>query len=557
MTHDVAPSSRSLHVSWVGLGVSYALPLIAGTAAGIGLVYLMVRPQWGDQTWLLFAAHRIMDSGRFAFEDLVESNPPLIIWLSGLPVLVGRALGISLQSALHGCLIVLAVISIAWSTALLRRSCGSRFAGWFVPVLLYAVVVHPWLHYGQREHIMLFLVLPYLIMAAGRLEGLSPSTTAAVVAGLLAAIGFSLKPHTLVVVLAVEALLIAHRRDLRLVYRPEVAAMVATGFGYLAAVLLWAPDYLFKILPLMLGTYYDYHRAELSELISPMRGLKMAIVVLLWAMLSRRLAHRALATVLLLAAIGTTISHVAQMKAHESHLVSALAFFDLLFGVIVVDCWLRWAAPRMQPIAARPAAVGAALMFVAAIALVYPRQLAQAAHGYTDDRIAVQRAISHDIPRGSTVVILSTSTEAVFEQVLDRGWEWGSRFLCLWMLPAIVNAERAADHDRIVESPAMRHAALVTRNAVLTDLVRWHPNPVLVDRCQDESIAPCMGSGTLRVDLLQWFEQDPRFAAAWTDYVHEGQAGPYDLWCRKGEADVCHRILANRHIVADRETPDH
>ena len=539
------------------MGVSYALPLIAGAAAGMGLVYLMIRPQWGDQTWLLFAARRIMDSGRFAFEDLVESNPPLIIWLSGLPVLVGRALDVSLQSALHGCMIVLAAISIGWSTALLRRSAGSRFAAWFVPVLLYAVVVHPWLHYGQREHIIVFLVLPYLIMAAGRLEGLSPSTTAAMVAGLCAAIGFLLKPHNLVVVLAVEALLIAGRRDFRLAYRPEVSVMVATGLGYLAAIWLWVPDYLFKVLPLLLATYYDYHRVELSELISPMRGLKMAIVVLLWAILYRRLAHRALATVLLLAAIGTTIGYVAQLKAHESHIVPALAFFDLLFGVIVIDCWLRWAAPRMQPIAARPAAVGAALMFVATIALYYPLQLAQAARGYTDDRIAAQRAISHDIPIGATVVILSTSAEAVFEQVLDRGWEWGSRFLCLWMLPAIVNAERAAERLGIVEPAAIRDAAVVTRNAVLADLARWHPNPVLVDRCQDESIAPCMGIGTLRLDLLQWFEQDPRFADAWKDYVREGQAGPYDLWCRKGESEVCRRILADPRVVASREVSRH
>ena len=46
--------------------------------------------------------------------------------------------------------------------------------------------------------------------------------------------------------------------------------------------------------------------------------------------------------------------------------------------------------------------------------------------------------MSADVPRGSTVLILSTAAEAVFEQVLDRGWEWGSRFMCLWMLPAIV-----------------------------------------------------------------------------------------------------------------------
>jgi hypothetical protein len=91
----------------------------------------------------------------------------------------------------------------------------------------------------------------------------------------------------------------------------------------------------------------------------------------------------------------------------------------------------------------------------------------------------------------------------------------------------------------------------VTRDAILADFTRWHPNPVLVDRCQDTTFVPCMGIGTLRVDLLQWFEEDPRFAKVWTDYVLEGQAGPYDLWCLKGERDVCRRIRKNAEALVD------
>ena len=289
MAHDATPSPKSFDHNWVGLGLAHALPLIAGAAAGMGFVYLMLRPQWGDQTWLLFAARRTMDLGSFAFEDLVEANPPLIVWLSSLPVALGRSLGISLQAALQGCLVVLAAVTIAWSTILVRRIGGARFAGWFVPVLLFATLIYPWVHYGQREHIMLFFVMPYLVIAAGRMEGISPSIAGGVAAGLLAALGFLLKPHNLVVVLAIEALLLARTRDLRTMVRPEMVAMVATGLAYPMAILLWAPDYVFKILPLLLSTYHDYHRAELWELILPMRGLKMALVALLWLALRRRL----------------------------------------------------------------------------------------------------------------------------------------------------------------------------------------------------------------------------------------------------------------------------
>ena len=81
---------------------------------------------------------------------------------------------------------------------------------------------------------MLLLVLPYLVMAAGRIEGQTPPAGEAVVAGLCAGIGFLLKPHQLLVVLAVEGLLLVRSRRFRSMYRPEMATMLATGLGYVA-----------------------------------------------------------------------------------------------------------------------------------------------------------------------------------------------------------------------------------------------------------------------------------------------------------------------------------
>lgn len=532
---------------WIGPAVSYALPLMAGATLGVSLVYLAVRPQWGDQTWLLFAARRVLDGASLG-GDLVEVNAPLIVWLTGIPAAIGGALGIRLPAAMQGFVIVLVACSVAWSAILLCRGApgARRFAGWFALSMLFATVVHPWVHYGQREHLMLLLVIPYLVMAAARIDGEAPSNGEALVAGLCAGIGFLLKPHHVFVVLAVEALVLVRSRDFRLMYRLEIAAMAATALGYVIAVWHWTPDYLLKVVPLAINTYYGYHRGALWDLILPMRGLKLVIVVLLWAVLYRRLAHRALATVLLLAGVGATIGYLVQLKGHEYHFVPAIAFFDLLFAVLVIDQWLQWTARRQLPISADLASVGAAVMFIAVIALCYPLQVARAVNnGYTDARVAVQRAVSQAIPRGATVLILSTSVGPVFEQVLDRGWKWGSRFDCLWMLPAIFNAELAADFDETIEPEAMRDAATLTRNAVSADLARWHPNPVLVDRCDDTSITPCMGIGSLRLDLLQWLRRDSGFAAAWADYVRAGQVGPYDLWCRKDEGGVCRDILAS------------
>jgi hypothetical protein len=54
-----------------------------------------------------------------------------------------------------------------------------------------------------------------------------------------------------------------------------------------------------------------------------------------------------------------------------------------------------------------------------------------------------------------------------------------------------------------------------------------------------------MGAGGMRIDLLGWLKEDPGFASAWEDYVMHGQVGPYDLWCRKDDTEICRRILAD------------
>ena len=119
MKHMDTRSLGSLVGTPVGLMVSYVFPLIAGAVLGVGSVYLAVRPQWADQTWLLFAARRMLDGGRIGF-DIAEENPPLIIWLSTIPVAIGRALDIPLPAALQGWVTALVAFSVLWSAILLR-----------------------------------------------------------------------------------------------------------------------------------------------------------------------------------------------------------------------------------------------------------------------------------------------------------------------------------------------------------------------------------------------------------------------------------------------------
>ena len=61
--------------------------------------------------------------------------------------------------------------------------------------------------FGEREHLLLLLALPYLLLAAARAVGREIPASHAVAIGLLAAAGLLIKPHFVLLWLAIEGYL--------------------------------------------------------------------------------------------------------------------------------------------------------------------------------------------------------------------------------------------------------------------------------------------------------------------------------------------------------------
>jgi len=103
------------------------------------------------------------------------------------------------QVTMEVCLAALFLLSIGWCFSLARRAYGARsdaFAWWVAILLLFIVGVYPWRDYAQREHLLVLAVMPYLVMAAARLDGTVAPVWEAVAAGLLAAVDSRSSPTT-------------------------------------------------------------------------------------------------------------------------------------------------------------------------------------------------------------------------------------------------------------------------------------------------------------------------------------------------------------------------
>ena len=96
--------------------------LLLLAALGLVLVTVLRSPLKDDIAWLLYVARRWM-AGRELYVDVVEINPPLIVWISAIPIWLARVLDIDAQFTAIP-FFVAAVLACAWWTASLLR--GSK-----------------------------------------------------------------------------------------------------------------------------------------------------------------------------------------------------------------------------------------------------------------------------------------------------------------------------------------------------------------------------------------------------------------------------------------------
>ena len=177
--------------------------------------------------------------------EVLESNPPLAIWLSAVVVAMGRLLHLPVTLVFKTLVTLLAGVSGAVCFSVLRTMqaadpnrfpAATRANDWilaFVWTVMFGVL--PARDFGQRDHVLALLVLPYLITAARPLvpeAGTWPWLARLGVAA-VAGVGVALKPHHLLIPVAVELLVLVKSRRLRLL---EPTVFLLAGVAYLSAI---------------------------------------------------------------------------------------------------------------------------------------------------------------------------------------------------------------------------------------------------------------------------------------------------------------------------------
>ena len=471
----------------------------------------------------------MLDGARL-YVDVVEINPPLIVALNIPVVLAARALG--LQPALVYQLAVFALLglSLAASSRLLRRLLPDdpRLRRGLVALLALVLFAMPGLDLGEREHLMLALILPYVWLVGTRVAGWAPPRRLGVLVGICAGVGFALKPQFLPGWLLIEVYRRWHGARRWSAPSPESLAVLAVLLVYGVIALVVTPEY-FPMVRLLGAAYgrFLYDPPGRLLLTSPSSPVTL-LSILAFVALRKKARHGPVWDLLLILGAGMFLGGLLQFKGLEYHFYPARACAILLLGVVCLDVPLR-----LERLSARAYRVVAAATVLTTSVLLSARAARHAVEGGWSGRMDAPLEEAADLIRryadGGSVFVFSYHIGSSFPLLSYAGVESASRLPQLWILAAEYLDRLHAPPPLVFRSyREMDPAERYLNASVLADLQRERPRLLLVLRnARDHPI-----NGYRRIDYLAYFGRNPHFAAILRGYEFVTNLGEYAVYRR-------------------------
>lgn len=473
---------------------------IVALVPGLGLIAL----QWNravhhDVAWYLVATAKWLD-GASLYQDIIEVNPPLAFYLTVPAVLLSRVADITLANAHFVWVAALFALSLRLSWTVVRASgaLSLRQTALFLALCAAIIVAAGIKDVGQRDHLMVLLVLPWLMQQA--LLPTAHPIGGNIARAILAGVGICLKPYFLALPAFVLLFRVLQDRSWRPLVAPSNLAMMAVGVGYVSYVWAVHPAYFTDIVPLARLVYGAYSMGSGRVwLTAAPRILAFALAVTLCV------KEAAPARLFAIAALAGLCSYLMQFTGFRYQIIPFACFTGICLAWTLIS---RFQFGRPWGIAAL--ALGISILNGAVLG-IYNGAPAKELAGLIAPARSMT-AYSSDLVPGAPTALVANA-------------EWANRYPALWLVPGVVNERLTLDCNRYTERCRAQDDALErTRRDVADDLAHYRPDVIVFDRR-----SPFMPS---RFDWRAFLSQSPRVVAELQNYRLSRRTERYEIWRR-------------------------
>lgn len=487
-----------------------------------------------DASTYVLEAVRLLGGAQF-HQDIAETNPPLIVFLTLPGVLLSDWIGVSAWAGF-----VIWAGALVWLAACLAEGQLARLLpdvpmGWRVAALVWALVFFPGAEFGQREHLSVCLFTPALCALSAMPAGMrSPKADAhGLLVWTLAAIGLLLKPFFLGVLAALLCLECFRQKSWRPLLGLPTVVTACVGAAYVLAIAVFCPGW-FDTLSLTVQVYFGLNGslpAVLVQFLRQMVALAIGIPLLLTLPVLR--LHRRLFLNVSLAAVVWFLLAVLQRKGWAYHAQPAMCLLLLGLGSAVGVAMAADRSQMGQAWRSKVAAVALPAFTMMCMAVLCARFYLTPQYTRTHQLADPFTVTLVELAQGRPWVVWSTEVTPAFPLVLMLDGEWASRSMHQWMIPGTLKLAQKAD-----VSPEQVSALRVTAARFATeDLARYRPLVVVVRSRSHHFIQGPFS-------FLEFFSVDPSFAAQWSQYRRVKSLPEWDFYVRQTRDDV--QVTENR-----------
>lgn len=287
----------------------------------------------------LLQATRFMLAGGTYSKDFFIPNPPMILFLYTPPVILSKLMGIKVMVPFRLYIFLLSSVSFGLCCILARKIFSKKdgfVAGTFLVALATIFLIVPGYQLGQRDCLLLVLMMPYLLAITLQLQGHAIHTKLAWIIGLLAALGLGIKPYFLIIFILIECYFLYSKRNILAWARTEIGVIALIFAIYGTLLFAFFPDFVFVVTPYILRMYHNSLSTPLSQLFfNPIAFFCWLSIPFFITGYSTN-SYKILCTVFLIALIGFLISFYAQGTLFIYHIIPPFSLAILLLALLFV-----------------------------------------------------------------------------------------------------------------------------------------------------------------------------------------------------------------------------
>lgn len=463
-----------------------------------------------DSAGLVYEAARV-HGGELLNRDFIEINPPLIVYMMLIPVYLHDIFHISLPDAFTIFMALLLLPSLALALPRINNN-GAK-------LLLIFLAIFPMSNvFGQREHIFIILILPYFVALWDK-ENPSPIFMA--LSGLMAGIGFCIKPYFVVIWAGFVLLKMLRRRKFFSFLNLQDILVGACLAAYVFYLIFVEQEYVSHIVPFLLKYYslYTDNLAVYSILGGEFVLFEIPFLLIFWK------DRKALNSQICITNYAFFLSMLVMALQSRPFLYYfyPISFFGALMNIFIIIALKNRPKELLSKVAVVFSAFAIIFYVSTSIIATFNKVYLTKADNFNANAISIYNKYAS----GKPIYFLGADIGRVYSPALPYSNAYTRTYYgAMWPLHDMYKDTPVENGEYKYRGPGARtpDEDMFVKN-VMADLKKYPPAVIIVE--DNNMIA------TWPMNYLHYFELEPEFNELWKNYRLEDKIVDQEIWVRK------------------------